>query len=628
MINTTPNYILIESKDYPIKKCYICGTTSSAILKNYIFETCNHYYCVYCLFRTIFKNNLKEIIDQNEITIKCKCTQGKKILSLKQIDDLIQNKSNIDEQQYGNMTKYCTNHSTNCDLFCKDCEKYICIHCKIEYEKEHLNHKIVSVPNYIRMYKEFIRGIPLKFKYSEDFKLQLDKSVDKFSKELAEKTSNAINRIIKIIEELNMIKNNYLTKLKEIQENGLESINLLKSFYFEYYHDLSNFEKDDDIFSLRYLAHIKSEINDFEMKYSMGIFNRLEEIQNQIKNLKSLTENPFSLKINFLDIPTTFREVIRTLGHDRAINCLSKIGDNQFISGSLDFTIKFWNLDDEELKPYEVLDKFIGKVGLLLFNDNKLYWASVNETWIKIYKIKENEHQNNSYISLEGHNGSPTSIILLDNNLLVTSAKDGQIILWDSIKNDKTEIFRIYERINDCEDGVYSLCNLKDGRFASGDAKGKIKLWKKNSIIKENDNKYYCYQIINENAQNNKIKCLILLNNNYLCSGDTEGSITIYRNVDNERYEMSWCKNLKEESITCLTQIKQGFLISGSFNINHSNQIFLRVWEPNKNGFEIKEVIKKHYRPIRSVIELDWGNIVSAGEDGVIIIWKSGVLFD
>ncbi len=526
------------------------------------------------------------------------------------------------------MTKYCTNHSTNCDLFCKDCEKYICIHCKIEYEKEHLNHKIVSVPNYIRMYKEFIRGIPLKFKYSEDFKLQLDKSVDKFSKELAEKTSNAINKIIKIIEELNMIKNNYLTKLKEIQENGLESINLLKSFYFEYYHDLSNFEKDDDIFSLRYLAHIKSEINDFEMKYSMGIFNRLEEIQNQIKNLKSLTENPFSLKINFLDIPTTFREVIRTLGHDGAINCLSKIGDNQFISGSLDFTIKFWNLDDEELKPYEVLDKFIGKVGLLLFNDNKLYWASVNEKWIKIYKIKENEYQNNSYISLEGHNGSPTSIILLDNNLLVTSAKDGEIILWDSIKNDKTEIFRIYERIKDCEDGVYSLCNLKDGRFASGDAKGKIKLWKKNSIIKENDNKYYCYQIINENAQNNKIKCLILLNNNYLCSGDTEGSITIYRNVDNERYEKSWCKNLKEESITCLTQIKQGFLISGSFNINHSNQIFLRVWEPNKNGFEIKEVIKKHYRPIRSVIELDWGNIVSAGEDGVIIIWKSGVLFD
>lgn len=79
-----------------------------------------------------------------------------------------------------------------------------------------------------------------------------------------------------------------------------------------------------------------------------------------------MTENPFSLKINYVDIPTNFREVIRALGHDGPINCLAKIGNNQFISGSSDNSIKFWNLDEEELKPYEVLDKCIGKVGLLL----------------------------------------------------------------------------------------------------------------------------------------------------------------------------------------------------------------------------------------------------------------------
>ena len=27
-------------------------------------------------------------------------------------------------------------------------------------------------------------------------------------------------------------------------------------------------------------------------------------------------------------------------------------------------------------------------------------------------------------------------------------------------------------------------------------------------------------------------------------------------------------------------------------------------------------------------MELDWGNVVSSGEDGVIIVWKSGVLYD
>ncbi len=58
-------------------------------------------------------------------------------------------------------------------------------------------------------------------------------------------------------------------------------------------------------------------------------------------------------------------------------NCLAKIGNNQLISGSSDNSIKFWNLDEEELKPYEVLNKCIGKVGLLLLlKDDRLCSAS------------------------------------------------------------------------------------------------------------------------------------------------------------------------------------------------------------------------------------------------------------
>ena len=35
-----------------------------------------------------------------------------------------------------------------------------------------------------------------------------------------------------------------------------------------------------------------------------------------------------------------------------------------------------------------------------------------------------------------------------------------------------------------------------------------------------------------------------------------------------------------------------------------------------------------YFKKITSVMELDWGNVVSAGEDGVIIVWKSGILYD
>ena len=54
----------------------------------------------------------------------------------------------------------------------------------------------------------------------------------------------------------------------------------------------------------------------------------------------------------------------------------------------------------------------------------------------------------------------------------------------------------------------------------------------------------------------------------------------------------------------------------------------MRVWEKIGNEYCLKENIKKHLKKITAVMELDWGNVVSTGEDGVIIIWKSGVLYD
>ena len=638
-----PKKIKASDNEY----CFICGITSGVILKNFIFDNCNHRYCVYCLFRWIFRNNLKEIIDQNKISIKCKCHQGKKNLSLKEIDTLIKDKSKIDEKKVANKKKFCPIHATNSEFFCKECEKYLCIHCKNEQEQEHKNHKIVSVPIYIKMYKEFIRGIPLKFKYSEDFKLQLDKSVDKFSKELAKNTHSLINDINKMIKDLNMIKNNYVEKLKIIQENGLESINLMKSFYFEYYNDLSNFEEDDDIFSLRYLSYIKYEIEDFEMNFSMGIFNKIDEIKDNVKRLISLSENPFSIKINYLDIPTTFREVTRSLGHNRPINCLLKSGDNEFISGSSDNTIKYWNLYEKELKPYELLvDKNIKNVGLLsLLKNNKLCISSFEENSIKIYEIikaikkdeinkeEANDYKTKLLINLEAHKEPQISILQLDDNKIVTSVGDSSINIWEPNKgkNQKDESFIIYERLKVCENGVYSLCKIIGDKFASGDADGIIKFWKKNdndNCINEKDkeSKYYCYQKFNHNA--GKITCLKLINNINLCSGDDEGNIIIYKHIGNEKYEKSWSKKLIGESISCLMQMKQGNLISGSYNKENENETFLKVWEHNNKGFEIKEIIYKHYKPIRAIVELDWGNIVSAGDDGTIIIWKNGVLID
>ena len=611
------------------ESCYICGNNE---IYDSIFTECNHYYCIYCLFRTLFINYIKEFISKNEISVNCKCKKGHMKLSLYDVEKILSCKSKADETQI--VKQICNIHKSKCDLFCKDCEKNICSQCK---NKEHKYHKIVSNIIYVRMYKDFIKGMPLKYKYIENFKLNLDKSIDKFSKDLSEKTHSVTKQINQLIEELNKIKKNYLNRLLEIQTNGLESINLMANFYYEYYQDLLNMSNNNDIFSLRYLAHFKYEMESFNMIYNMDIFTKLQEIQDKIKDLKNLTENPYSIKVNYTEIPTTFREVTRSLGHEDSINCLTKIGDNQFISGSSDNSIKFWNLDEEELKPYDCINRCTGDVGLvLLLKNNRLCSSSANENWIKIYETIKTYHetgnnelmvqnQYNVLVSLSEHKKVVTAIIELDNNKLVTAARDGNIILWEFIDNN----VKLYDSIHVCKEGVYSLCKLPDNKFVSGSAKGAINLWKFNDKSKKKgDNKKKYTPYLTLEGHKNKVRCIILLDNNNLCSGDDNGIIIIWKGIDNEKYEKLWQKEITDEIITCMAKIKHGYLIIGSYNPKHSNKVFLRVWESKNDGYEEKEKIEKHYRKIKSVIELDWGNIVSAGEDGVIIIWKNGVLDD
>ena len=611
------------------KICYICDTGAKKILDSYEFKDCHHYYCIDCFFRDIFLYHIDEFMDQNEIIVKCKCNKGKKRFTLDEIEDIIKLKSEIKEEEEKSV---CKEHDLKCDLFCKNCQKYICFKCQPNHE----THKIVQNYIFIRMYKDFIKGMPLKFKYPENFKLNFDKSVDKFNKELTEKSSSAIKKIDELIKELQNMKNHYFIKLKEIQENGLQSINLIKSFYYEYYSDLSNIETDNDIFSLRYLASYKKELDNFEMKYNVGIFPKLEDVHTNIKILKSLIDQPFSLKMNYIDVPTTFREVIRTIGHDDQINCLSRIGDSQFISGSNN-SIKFWNLEEEELRPYECLDKFIDEVGcLLLLKDNRLCFSSLRDNWIKIYEkirtFNKDEDKNNSennkgndYITLSEHSKSVTSLIQLDNNNLVSSARDDKIIVWEMKENNFVKCFEMKDvhRMGE-KGGVYSLCKIENNNFISGGFDGKIKYWKKNSA----KNEYKLFQEFGNH--NDKVRYLITLKENNLCSASSDGAIKVWTKKD-DKFQLFWDKEMKDEIITCLAGLKNGSFITGSSSTSltkHGIYANMRVWEKTGNNYSIKENIKKHFKQITSVIELDWGNVVSAGIDGVIIVWKSGVLYD
>ena len=95
-----------------------------------------------------------------------------------------------------------------------------------------------------------------------------------------------------------------------------------------------------------------------------------------------------------------------------------------------------------------------------------------------------------------------------------------------------------------------------------------------------------------------------------------------------DKFQLIWEKEIKDEVITCLAGLKNGFFITGSSPIKHGIYANMRVWEKIGNDYLVKENIKKHLKQITAVMELDWSNVVSSDIDGIIIVWKSGVLYD
>ena len=216
-------------------------------------------------------------------------------------------------------------------------------------------------------------------------------------------------------------------------------------------------------------------------------------------------------------------------------------------------------------------------------------------------------------------------MIQLDNNNLVSSARDDKIIVWEMKENNFVKCFEMKDvhRMGE-KGGVYSLCKIENNNFISGGFDGKIKYWKKNSA----KNEYKLFQEFGNH--NDKVRYLITLKENNLCSASSDGAIKVWTKKD-DKFQLFWDKEMKDEIITCLAGLKNGSFITGSSSTSltkHGIYANMRVWEKTGNNYSIKENIKKHFKQITAVMELDWGNVVSAGIDGVIIVWKSGVLYD
>ena len=239
--------------------------------------------------------------------------------------------------------------------------------------------------------------------------------------------------------------------------------------------------------------------------------------------------------------------------HLLSIIYVNILNENNFLTCSLDPTIKFWMKVKEEyiLKSNIINAHKNGILKVLYYKDNNIISCSLDRK-IKIWeKINEKQYQNNTILY---NNHSIRSIYMLeDKNILIASGFDGTKF-WN-LNN-----FNMIFSINDANIYNYSETIKRidcDRIILSNNNILKIISINEKKILKEINNEFGCFSI------------LVLQNKGLFFTGGFSNDIKIYK-CDN--YE---CVDIEKN---CHNNFIKGFYQLDNFIISYSYDRCIKIW--------------------------------------------------
>ncbi len=591
--------------------CYICKQKNPMKSIKYEFS-CNHLYCLNCLFHLMFINNIQDFKNIAICHINCGCKNGYLEMDLKQINEMLKIKSKNEQnnQNLGNEREICTLHNLKQNYFCKNCQMYICQICCSN--KEHKSHEIIENSKYALLYKDFLKNMPLKFKSIEEFIVNFEKVANNFKNQIEDDINNTINNINDLINNLVKIRAEYAKNIKEKYEQGSMALNILKLFYWNFYTDFSKSEKCEDIFLLKYLKNINYEFINMELTYNQRMFDQLNIIKNEAEVLKKSTDEIFNLKFEYQKVTREYRAGYKIFGHKDQITSLLLLKDKRLLSGSLDYSIRFW--EEKQINQYincEKIEQFVKPITCLYqISDGRILSSALKDNCtIRIWNKHSKEYE--CEITLSEHKGAITTITQLKDGRLISGSKDKKIIIW----NINGKSFNMMQQLTDHKGGIYTIEKLKNGKIASGGEDKIIIIWN------ESNNKFFLKEQILD-YHTSKIRCIIQLYDGRLVSAGEDNLLIFWKEKDNKYNFDLKIDNVHKKAITCLIQLKNGNLVTASKDKN------IIIWEKNNDSFIQKQILEEHVRSVNCIVELNNGNIASAGADNIIILWKSGVMME
>ena len=349
---------------------------------------------------------------------------------------------------------------TDCGLILED---PVSLSCGMNLCKKHLDkfkkkfkcnfcHKMHTIPEegyqvnqaFNQTIQNFIQSDTIKNEIKESF-LTLSKSIDDYENLNQDQDEYISDYFDNLYQKVNFHKEELI---KNINESANELINVLKDKEIKCKTNQIKLE-NLDLFEIKYdfipslkLKLRQPDLNQDESKQLLKDINgNNQKIQDHLTRLKN--DLLLGEKIEFKKLlnSTLVGELFFYLNDESlSINC-----------GKL---IRSFNQHTLFVKSIQVDEK-----------NKKLMSASEDKT-IKIWDLETGE----CFQTLEDHNASVTSILIIPNNKFISGSEDKTIKIWDQ---------KSYKCLNTLrnESEVFSLCLLLNNKIACGCRDGSISIW-------------------------------------------------------------------------------------------------------------------------------------------------------
>lgn len=489
-----------------ILKCFNCNKQyPQKIMRKLI---CSHFLCSNCIGLLLFNNSFNNNhIGFNDICYSCFCSKGENrinqcdlIAMLKELSEY----NNRDNSNNNNIDK-CNEHNQAIECYCKECSLVLCSICI----KSHNTHRLLTITDYNDQNSVLISR--LTHKALGDQKASLMSLQLIFESTYTRESNKIFEKIDYIIDAFTKIKQ----RIKDEYSYQKNHIAIIDCIYNHFYYSLNH---------IQWFSNAKKVQLDFSGVLIDSVNANMDIIANIAQMLKERNElllNDSILKYRFIMKPFELKYsshkkyfIKKRFQYNTKEGIPKKIIQLSNLSIAVGFSTEMIHIYDHI--RFDLIKTMKGKennaiASLIELDDGRLLSGSLDTT-MKLWDM----HHSNYVEEFESHLTSTTALIQLRNKLIVSGSNNGELKLWDLRRMKQLQTIKPHQY------KISSYFQLSNDRLASASFDCYIKIFKMNDDSSALIEECSLYKLLS------KINSIIELRDKSLCSVDSGVNVSIW----------------------------------------------------------------------------------------------------